>query len=227
MNGGLWGEGGGGGGEQPCQRGTKALAAHPPHLQNFSSLSCDYFAVNQSRLLVCDLGNPMKAGASVSGAGERTGGGRGQPAQSSAVGQGRRAGAGAGAGVRPRSDLTASLPSCRSRSSGVAFGSQFLTSGTRRRRSSLTSRSSGRVLGGGRWAGDAQAAAGLGAGPVPASSSLAGLSTNSVSPSHSKNLNNSQSDVVSFRLSVEAQAQVSLNGSVPRGRGPHWEWGDF
>lgn len=37
-----------------------------PHLQNFSSLSCDYFAVNQSRLLVCDLGNPMKAGASVS-----------------------------------------------------------------------------------------------------------------------------------------------------------------
>lgn len=45
---------------------------------------------------------------------------------------------------------------------------------------------------------------------------LAGSSTASVSPpSHSKNLNNSQSDVVSFRLSVEAQAQVSLNGSVP------------
>uniref|UniRef100_A0A673TK83 Integrin subunit alpha 5 n=1 Tax=Suricata suricatta TaxID=37032 RepID=A0A673TK83_SURSU len=34
---------------------------------NFSSLSCDYFAVNQSRLLVCDLGNPMKAGASIWG----------------------------------------------------------------------------------------------------------------------------------------------------------------
>lgn len=55
-----------GAGEQPYQRGTKTLPAHPPHLQNFSSLSCDYFAVNQSRLLVCDLGNPMKAGASVS-----------------------------------------------------------------------------------------------------------------------------------------------------------------
>lgn len=38
-------------------------------------------------------------------------------------------------------------------------------------------------------------------------------------PSHSKNLNNSQSNVVSFPLSVEAQAQVSLNGSVPRQRG--------
>lgn len=66
------GGGGGGVGEQPCQRGPKALPAHPPPpLQNFSSLSCDYFAVNQSRLLVCDLGNPMKAGASVSRAGER------------------------------------------------------------------------------------------------------------------------------------------------------------
>lgn len=47
-------------------RGTPKSYLHPPHLQNFSSLSCDYFAVNQSRLLVCDLGNPMKAGASVS-----------------------------------------------------------------------------------------------------------------------------------------------------------------
>lgn len=37
--------------------------------------------------------------------------------------------------------------------------------------------------------------------------------------SHSKNLNNSQSNVVSFPLSVEAQAQVSLNGSVPRQKG--------
>lgn len=37
--------------------------------------------------------------------------------------------------------------------------------------------------------------------------------------SHSKNLNNSQSNVVSFPLSVEAQAQVSLNGSVPRQNG--------
>ena len=47
-------------------RGTLKPYLHPPHFQNFSSLSCDYFAVNQSRLLVCDLGNPMKAGANVS-----------------------------------------------------------------------------------------------------------------------------------------------------------------
>jgi hypothetical protein len=40
-----------------------------------------------------------------------------------------------------------------------------------------------------------------------------------LSPSHSKNLNNSQSNIVSFPLSVEAQAQVSLNGSVPRQSG--------
>lgn len=40
-----------------------------------------------------------------------------------------------------------------------------------------------------------------------------------LSPSHSKNLNNSQSNVVSFPLSVEAQAQVSLNGSVPKQNG--------
>lgn len=46
-----------------------------------------------------------------------------------------------------------------------------------------------------------------------------GSSTILVSPSHSKNLNNSKSEVVSFRLLVEAQAQVSLNGSVPRGNG--------
>lgn len=46
--------------------GHPNLTCAPPHLQNFSSLSCDYSTVNQSRLLVCDLGNPMKAGASVS-----------------------------------------------------------------------------------------------------------------------------------------------------------------
>lgn len=46
----------------------------PTYPQNFSSLSCDYFAVNQSRQLVCDLGNPMKAGASVSQDWKRKGG---------------------------------------------------------------------------------------------------------------------------------------------------------
>uniref|UniRef100_A0A8C0T571 Integrin subunit alpha 5 n=1 Tax=Canis lupus familiaris TaxID=9615 RepID=A0A8C0T571_CANLF len=86
---------------------------------NFSSLSCDYFAVNQSRLLVCDLGNPMKAGARSGWAGR--------------VGH-------SPAGRQQR----LSLPSA----------------------------------------------------PSP----------------RSKNLNNSQSEVVSFPLSVEASAQVSLNG---------------
>lgn len=57
-------------GRRPRQ-GSRKPYLYPPHLQNFSSLSCDYFAVNQSRLLVCDLGNPMKAGASVSLAQER------------------------------------------------------------------------------------------------------------------------------------------------------------
>lgn len=43
--------------------------------------------------------------------------------------------------------------------------------------------------------------------------SLAGLQHHlSLSSVRSKNLNNSQSEVVSFRLSVEAHAQVSLNG---------------
>uniref|UniRef100_A0A6I8NL38 Integrin subunit alpha 5 n=1 Tax=Ornithorhynchus anatinus TaxID=9258 RepID=A0A6I8NL38_ORNAN len=42
---------------------------------NFSILSCEYSSVNQSRLLICDLGNPMKAGASVSlGVGPERGG---------------------------------------------------------------------------------------------------------------------------------------------------------
>lgn len=87
--------------------------------------------------------------------------------------------------------------SCRS---GVACGSRSLISGTRRKPSSLTSRSSGRKRGRGlgRWI-----------------SPPAGIPAFSFYPSHSKNLNNSQSDMVSFRLSVEAQAQVSLNGSVP------------
>lgn len=49
---------------------------------------------------------------------------------------------------------------------------------------------------------------------------LAGLQHHlSLASIHSKNLNNSQSDVVSFQLSVEAQAQVSLNGSVSRQMG--------
>ncbi|XP_040343825.1 integrin alpha-5 [Herpailurus yagouaroundi] len=91
---------------------------------NFSSLSCDYFAVNQSRLLVCDLGNPMKAGASVSLAQESGGG------------------------------LRFTVPHLRDTKKTIQFDFQIL----------------------------------------------------------SKNLNNSQSEVVSFRLSVEAQAQVSLNG---------------
>ncbi|XP_016073485.1 PREDICTED: integrin alpha-5 [Miniopterus natalensis] len=85
---------------------------------NFSSLSCDYFAVNQSRLLVCDLGNPMKAGASLWGG------------------------------------LRFTVPHLRDTKKTIQFDFQIL----------------------------------------------------------SKNLNNSQSEVVSFRLSVEAQAQVSLNG---------------
>lgn len=43
--------------------------------------------------------------------------------------------------------------------------------------------------------------------------------TSLLPPSHSKNQNNSQSNVVSFPLSVEAQAQVSLNGSVLKQNG--------
>ncbi|XP_032204371.1 integrin alpha-5 isoform X2 [Mustela erminea] len=85
---------------------------------NFSSLSCDYSAVNQSRLLVCDLGNPMKAGASIWGG------------------------------------LRFTVPHLRDTKKNIQFDFQIL----------------------------------------------------------SKNLNNSQSEVVSFQLSVEAHAQVSLNG---------------
>uniref|UniRef100_A0A8C5NYI2 Integrin alpha 5 (fibronectin receptor alpha) n=1 Tax=Jaculus jaculus TaxID=51337 RepID=A0A8C5NYI2_JACJA len=85
---------------------------------NFSSLSCDYFAVNQSRLLVCDLGNPMKAGASIWGG------------------------------------LRFTVPHLRDTKETIQFDFQIL----------------------------------------------------------SKNLNNSQSNMVSFLLSVEAQAHVSLNG---------------
>lgn len=48
----------------PLEAEYSGLVRHPG---NFSSLSCDYFAVNQSRQLVCDLGNPMKAGTSLWG----------------------------------------------------------------------------------------------------------------------------------------------------------------
>ncbi|XP_065790313.1 integrin alpha-5 [Muntiacus reevesi] len=99
----------------PPEAEYSGLVRHPG---NFSSLSCDYFAVNQSRLLVCDLGNPMKAGANLWGG------------------------------------LRFTVPHLRDTKKTIQFDFQIL----------------------------------------------------------SKNLNNSQSDVVSFRLSVEAQAQVSLNG---------------
>lgn len=33
--------------------------------QNFTQLTCSYEAENQTRYLVCDLGNPMKSGTSV------------------------------------------------------------------------------------------------------------------------------------------------------------------
>ncbi|XP_075863444.1 integrin alpha-5 [Microcebus murinus] len=99
----------------PPEAEYSGLVRHPG---NFSSLSCDYFAVNQSRLLVCDLGNPMKAGASLWGG------------------------------------LRFTVPHLRDTKKTIQFEFQIL----------------------------------------------------------SKNLNNSQSDMVYFRLSVEAQAQVSLNG---------------
>ncbi|XP_004716955.2 integrin alpha-5 [Echinops telfairi] len=99
----------------PPEAEYSGLVRHPG---NFSSLSCDYSAVNQSRLLVCDLGNPMKAGASL------------------------------------WSGLRFTVPHLRDTKKTIQFDFQIL----------------------------------------------------------SKNLNNSQSDLVSFQLSVEAQAQVSLNG---------------
>ncbi|XP_040835955.1 integrin alpha-5 isoform X1 [Ochotona curzoniae] len=99
----------------PPEAEYSGLVRHPG---NFSSLSCDYFAVNQSRRLVCDLGNPMKAGANIWGG------------------------------------LRFTVPHLRDTKKTIQFDFQIL----------------------------------------------------------SKNLNNSQSDMVSFRLSVEAQAQVSLNG---------------
>uniref|UniRef100_A0A2K6SDP0 CD49 antigen-like family member E n=1 Tax=Saimiri boliviensis boliviensis TaxID=39432 RepID=A0A2K6SDP0_SAIBB len=99
----------------PPEAEYSGLVRHPG---NFSSLSCDYFAVNESRLLVCDLGNPMKAGASLWGG------------------------------------LRFTVPHLRDTKKTIQFDFQIL----------------------------------------------------------SKNLNNSQSDVVSFRLSVEAKAQVTLNG---------------
>lgn len=86
---------------------------------NFSSLSCDYSTVNQSRLLVCDLGNPMKAGANIWGG------------------------------------LRFTVPHLRDTKKNIQFDFQIL----------------------------------------------------------SKNLNNSQSELVSFKLSVEAKASVSLNGA--------------
>uniref|UniRef100_A0A6I8P3J7 Integrin subunit alpha 5 n=1 Tax=Ornithorhynchus anatinus TaxID=9258 RepID=A0A6I8P3J7_ORNAN len=85
---------------------------------NFSILSCEYSSVNQSRLLICDLGNPMKAGASMWGG------------------------------------LRFTVPHLRDTKKTVQFDFQI----------------------------------------------------------HSKNLNNSQSEVVPYRLQVEARAQVSLNG---------------
>ncbi|XP_042555010.1 integrin alpha-5 [Dipodomys spectabilis] len=99
----------------PPEAEYSGLIRHPG---NFSSLSCDYSAVNQSRLLVCDLGNPMKAGASLWGG------------------------------------LRFTVPHLRDTKKTIQFDFQIL----------------------------------------------------------SKNLNNSQSNMVSFLLSVEAQAQVSLNG---------------
>ncbi|XP_009002158.2 integrin alpha-5 isoform X1 [Callithrix jacchus] len=99
----------------PPEAEYSGLVRHPG---NFSSLSCDYFAVNESRLLVCDLGNPMKAGASLWGG------------------------------------LRFTVPHLRDTKKTIQFDFQIL----------------------------------------------------------SKNLNNSQSDVVSFRLSVEAKAQVTLIG---------------
>ncbi|XP_021507764.2 integrin alpha-5 isoform X1 [Meriones unguiculatus] len=99
----------------PPEAEYSGLVRHPG---NFSSLSCDYFAVNQSRQLVCDLGNPMKAGASLWGG------------------------------------LRFTVPHLQDTKKTIQFDFQIL----------------------------------------------------------SKNLNNSQSNMVSFPLSVEAQAQVSLNG---------------
>ncbi|XP_036615749.1 integrin alpha-5 [Trichosurus vulpecula] len=99
----------------PPEAEYSGLVRHPG---NFSSLSCDYFAVNQSRQLVCDLGNPMKAGASLWGG------------------------------------LRFTVPHLRDNKKTIQFDFQI----------------------------------------------------------HSKNLNNSQSEVVSFLLSVEAQAQITLNG---------------
>lgn len=37
------------------------------HKQSLTQLTCSYEAENQTRYLVCDLGNPMKSGTSVSG----------------------------------------------------------------------------------------------------------------------------------------------------------------
>lgn len=37
------------------------------HKQSLTQLTCSYEAENQTRSLVCDLGNPMKSGTSVSG----------------------------------------------------------------------------------------------------------------------------------------------------------------
>lgn len=88
--------------------------------QNFSSLSCDYFAVNQSHELVCDLGNPMKAGASVSQGWKRKD------------------------WERAQLDTHLTVPFSWLHRSGVACGSLFLIFKTQRKPSSLTSRSSGR-----------------------------------------------------------------------------------
>lgn len=83
---------------------------------------------------MCDLGNPMKAGASVSLGQE--GGPDGTVTGSSREGCNWEV-------AYAQSNGPLVLPPCPT-SSGVAFGSQSLTLGTRRKPSSLTSKSSGR-----------------------------------------------------------------------------------
>lgn len=118
-------------------------------------------------------------------------------------------------GKKPTTHLTSPwspLMPCRS---GVAFGSQSHISETQRRKSSLTSRSSGRE-----WV---EPGAPLHPHALSWSASLRrgcwAAAPFSLFPPHSKNLNNSQSELVSFKLSVEAKASVSLNGCVCGGSG--------
>ncbi|XP_025898603.1 integrin alpha-5, partial [Nothoprocta perdicaria] len=62
--GGVPGDVGAGGGTRGC-RGHPWVTCRAP--QNFSQLSCELERANGSSALVCDLGNPMKAGASIWG----------------------------------------------------------------------------------------------------------------------------------------------------------------